>query len=188
MLLLLLLCVGVVCVVVCALCVLCLRAFLPWNYHPHAPLHPPPTNNQPPPTGLGQRLPHALLRTHNGFFWSQRPGKLLLAGAIIALGISTALACAWPAVSPDGIPTEGMVMGAGSYKLMPLWVWIYCIVWWWIQDAVKVRCGGGRARGVRGACCARVCVCLLCASRGRAFKRTQTHPPTQNKYNQQHTR
>jgi H+-transporting ATPase len=29
-------------------------------------------------------------------------------------------------------------MALGDYKLWPLWVWIYCVVWWWIQDVCKV--------------------------------------------------
>ena len=159
-------CVWGLCVWLCARCVCCVCARFSLGTTTHTPLCTPlqPTTNHHPQVSVSDFLTLFSARTHNGFFWSQRPGKLLLAGAIIALGISTALACAWPAVSPDGIPTEGMVMGAGSYKLMPLWVWIYCIVWWWIQDAVKVRCGGGRARGVRGACCARVCVFAVCVA------------------------
>ena len=29
-------------------------------------------------------------------------------------------------------------MALGEYKLWPLWVWIYCVIWWWVQDACKV--------------------------------------------------
>jgi len=80
-------------------------------------------------------------RTHNGFFWSSAPSWMLLTGACISMGISTLIACLWPAnvarFWTDGIPCRGMVVGT-NYKLWPLWVWIYCIVWWWIQDVCKV--------------------------------------------------
>lgn len=29
-------------------------------------------------------------------------------------------------------------LALGEYKLMPIWVWAYCIVWWFVQDLVKV--------------------------------------------------
>ena len=80
-------------------------------------------------------------RTNDGFFWSSRPSWMLLTGACISMGVSTLIACLWPAnvatFWTDGIPTRGLVVGT-RYKLWPLWVWIYCIVWWWIQDACKV--------------------------------------------------
>jgi len=79
-------------------------------------------------------------RTHDGFFWSSRPSWMLMTGACISMGISTIIACLWPAEAgdfwTDKIKTRGLVLG--EYKLWPLWVWIYCIVWWWIQDVCKV--------------------------------------------------
>ena len=36
-------------------------------------------------------------RTHDGFFWSSRPCWMLAVGACISMGISTLIACAWPA-------------------------------------------------------------------------------------------
>lgn len=82
-------------------------------------------------------------RTHNGFFFSMRPGTLLLGAAVVAMGTSTIIGCLWPATNPDNIPTTGLVVplnvpGFPEYKLWPLWTWIYCIVWWWVQDAAKV--------------------------------------------------
>ena len=35
--------------------------------------------------------------------------------------------------------TEGLAWGdSNAEKLLPLWVWIYCVVWWLVQDIVKV--------------------------------------------------
>lgn len=79
-------------------------------------------------------------RTHEGFFWSAKPSPILLCAAMTALSISTILACAWPEGKTDHIYTEGLARKSdiSNYTLMPLWIWIYCIVWWWIQDALKV--------------------------------------------------
>jgi H+-transporting ATPase len=75
-------------------------------------------------------------RTHNGFFWSDRPSPFLLGAAVCSLAISTIVACFWGEGVIDGIEVRGLVKG--SYTLWPLWVWIYCVVWWFIQDACKV--------------------------------------------------
>jgi len=80
-------------------------------------------------------------RTHNGFFWSQRPGWILLVAAVCALATSTILGCLWPMSSPDDVETAGLLIpveGFEKYSLWPLWTWIYCIIWWFIQDAIKV--------------------------------------------------
>eukprot|EP00123_Amoebidium_parasiticum_P015103 comp22787_c0_seq2/m.35684 comp22787_c0_seq2/g.35684 ORF comp22787_c0_seq2/g.35684 comp22787_c0_seq2/m.35684 type:complete len:1075 (-) comp22787_c0_seq2:451-3675(-) len=71
-----------------------------------------------------------------GPFFEARPGWLLLGAACIALTISTILASVWPEGETDGIPVAGLA--TGSYKLYPLWIWIYCIIWWFIQDICKV--------------------------------------------------
>lgn len=76
-------------------------------------------------------------RTHNGFFWSDRPSPLLAGAACLSLAISTIVACFWGDSTIDGLKVRGLVLG--QYKLWPLWVWIYCIVWWFVQ----VRAGGG---------------------------------------------
>ena len=63
-----------------------------------------------------------------GFFWSSRPAPLLLGAACFSLGLSTLLACVWPAVTTEGnVPVRGLTRG--GHKLWPLWVWIYCLVW-----------------------------------------------------------
>eukprot|EP00201_Polytomella_parva_P007728 CAMPEP_0175064506 /NCGR_PEP_ID=MMETSP0052_2-20121109/15374_1 /TAXON_ID=51329 ORGANISM="Polytomella parva, Strain SAG 63-3" /NCGR_SAMPLE_ID=MMETSP0052_2 /ASSEMBLY_ACC=CAM_ASM_000194 /LENGTH=1224 /DNA_ID=CAMNT_0016330871 /DNA_START=383 /DNA_END=4057 /DNA_ORIENTATION=+ len=77
-------------------------------------------------------------RTHDGFFWSARPSPILVGAAGLALTISTILGCAWPKGKTDGIPTLGLARG--EYTMMPLWIWIYCLVWWIIQDGAKVLC------------------------------------------------
>jgi H+-transporting ATPase len=75
-------------------------------------------------------------RTHSEFFWASYPSPILIVCAGLALSISTILGCVWPDGHTDHIRTEGLALG--DYTLMPLWTWIYCIVWWWVQDAVKV--------------------------------------------------
>jgi len=64
-----------------------------------------------------------------GFFWSSRPGGLLLGAALFSLSLSTLLACAWPAtVLHPRIPVLGLARG-GPDRWWPLPVWIYCLVW-----------------------------------------------------------
>jgi hypothetical protein len=29
------------------------------------------------------------------------------------------------------LPVMGLALG--DYTLMPLWIWIYCLIWWFIQ-------------------------------------------------------
>jgi H+-transporting ATPase len=78
-------------------------------------------------------------RTHNGFFWSDRPSPFLAGAATVSLGISTLVACIWGTPNGgviDGLYVKGLTLD--SYKLWPLWTWIYCIIWWFIQDACKL--------------------------------------------------
>jgi len=75
-------------------------------------------------------------RAHNKFFFKSRPANMLLGACAVALSASTIVSTAWPTSSPDGIRTEGM--GRNSPKLLPLFVWIYCIIWWFLQDLFKV--------------------------------------------------
>jgi hypothetical protein len=37
----------------------------------------------------------------------------------------------WPEGELDGLPVMGLALG--DYTLMPLWIWIYCLIWWFIQ-------------------------------------------------------
>ncbi|KEG05768.1 proton motive ATPase 1 [Trypanosoma grayi] len=67
------------------------------------------------------------------------PGLVLLIGAIISLFVSSMVASFWHESRPDGLLTEGLAWGdTNSERLLPLWVWIYCVVWWFIQDVIKV--------------------------------------------------
>ncbi|PBJ70409.1 P-type H+-ATPase [Trypanosoma cruzi cruzi] len=78
-------------------------------------------------------------RTGGRWFFTMAPGLVLLIGAIISLFVSSMVASFWHKSRPDGLLTEGLAWGdTNSERLLPLWVWIYCIVWWLIQDAVKV--------------------------------------------------
>jgi len=42
----------------------------------------------------------------------------------------------WPESMPDGVPTVGMARA--SPRELSVYVWIYCIICWFIQDAAKV--------------------------------------------------
>ncbi|KEG06088.1 proton motive ATPase 1 [Trypanosoma grayi] len=78
-------------------------------------------------------------RTGGRFFFTMAPGLVLLIGAIISLFVSSMAASFWHESRPDGLLTEGLAWGdTNSERLLPLWVWIYCIVWWLVQDVVKV--------------------------------------------------
>ncbi|CAL8471949.1 g11491 [Coccomyxa elongata] len=72
-----------------------------------------------------------------GFFWTSPPAPLLTGAALFSLALSTLLACVWPNVTTDrNVPVRGLCRG--GYKIWPVWVWIYCIIWWLIQDTLKV--------------------------------------------------
>ena len=75
-------------------------------------------------------------RTQEGFFWTVPPGKPLLGAVFVSLLISSMLASFWPAGELEGLPVKGLALGA--CPLMPLWVWIFCILWWFVQDLLKV--------------------------------------------------
>jgi H+-transporting ATPase len=70
-------------------------------------------------------------RTGEQFFFQNKPSPILLGAASIALCCSTILACVWPSSSPDGIYTLGLTKR--TPHLLPLYIWIYCIIWWFIQ-------------------------------------------------------
>ena len=75
-------------------------------------------------------------RTHSGFFWSSKPSPILLIASIFALSLSTLIACAWPDSQPDGIYALGL--GYKNPKSLALFVWLYCLIWWFVQDLCKV--------------------------------------------------
>ena len=51
-------------------------------------------------------------------------------------GASSIIACVWPSSTPDGIYALGL--GLEQPYVLALYIWIYCIVWWFIQDVTKV--------------------------------------------------
>jgi len=75
-------------------------------------------------------------RTHDGFFWSSTPSPILLGAAAFALFLSTLLACIWPSGNVDNTAVLGLA--SQDPKAMALYVWFFCIFWWFIQDAAKV--------------------------------------------------
>merc|ERR1711968_173966 len=75
-------------------------------------------------------------RTHDGFFWSSKPSPILMICGCFALLLSTMLACFWPESTLDDMQVIGL-----AYKSpadLAFWVWVYCILCWFIQDLAKV--------------------------------------------------
>jgi H+-transporting ATPase len=70
-------------------------------------------------------------RTGDKWFFESRPSNILLIAGSFALTCSTLLACFWPSSYPDGIFALGLERRA-PYA-MPLYIWIYCIFWWFVQ-------------------------------------------------------
>ena len=75
-------------------------------------------------------------RSRDNFFWTNRPSNILLVAAGCALTVSTIMANVWPLSQPDHIPTEGLSLQ--QPKIMSLYVWIYCFIFFIIQDVIKV--------------------------------------------------
>jgi H+-transporting ATPase len=75
-------------------------------------------------------------RTGPNWFWTTAPAPILLGAACLALTASTVLAITWPHTEPDNVPTEGL--GRRQPYELPIYIWIYCVVWWFVQDAAKV--------------------------------------------------
>lgn len=73
-------------------------------------------------------------RTGPKFFWQVRPAPILLIGGTIALTVSSLLSIVWPVSEPDGIMTEGLSSNMGVF----VFVWLYCLVFWVVQDFAKV--------------------------------------------------
>lgn len=76
-------------------------------------------------------------RTGPKWFWETLPAPLLLTGATISLVATTVIASVFPNQKIDDREVMGLVRGAGG-KLWPLWIWIYCIIIFLMQDAGKV--------------------------------------------------
>ena len=70
-------------------------------------------------------------RTGGNWFYSTAPSPILLGAAGVALGASSIIACVWPKSSPDGILSLGLALA--KPHVLALYIWIYCLVWWFIQ-------------------------------------------------------
>jgi len=67
---------------------------------------------------------------------SSKPSPILLIAAIFSLSLSTLLANVWPTSHVDGQYVIGL---ANRHpREMSLYVWLYCIFWWFVQDLAKV--------------------------------------------------
>jgi hypothetical protein len=55
-------------------------------------------------------------------------------GSFFSLLLSSLLAIFWPASTPDGIVTEGLKNDMGVF----VFVWLFCIIIWFLQDILKV--------------------------------------------------
>jgi H+-transporting ATPase len=75
-------------------------------------------------------------RTHDGFFWSSTPSPILLVCALFSLSLSTLLACVWPTGDVDNQYVTGLA--DRNPKAFAFYVWLYCLVWWLLQDLAKV--------------------------------------------------
>jgi H+-transporting ATPase len=75
-------------------------------------------------------------RTNENWFWTTAPAPILMGAGALALTISTVIACTWPKTYPDGVLTEGL--GRRQPYEFALYIWLYCIAWWFVQDAAKV--------------------------------------------------
>jgi len=74
-------------------------------------------------------------RTAHQFFFQRKPHKILVICTTLALMTSTTLAMIWPCTTLDDVPVCGLAYNAGN---IALWVWIYCILVFFVQDAFKV--------------------------------------------------
>jgi H+-transporting ATPase len=75
-------------------------------------------------------------RTGDDWFWTSRPAPILMYAACFALSCSTIVACSLPSSYPDGVYTLGLERRAPYF--LPVYIWLYCIGWWFIQDAAKI--------------------------------------------------
>jgi len=83
-------------------------------------------------------------RTQTKPFFAYGPSKILFFGAVLSLAVSTCVAAFFPSTDPDNIHTVGLASLSdgqpemASQRLMPVYVWLYCVVWWFLQDWIKV--------------------------------------------------
>jgi H+-transporting ATPase len=73
-------------------------------------------------------------RTSEYFFWHVAPAPILFCGAMIALTASSLVSIFWPKSTPDSISTEGLRSDMSLF----VFVWLFCLIFWFIQDLAKV--------------------------------------------------
>jgi len=73
-------------------------------------------------------------RTGPRLFWKVTPALILFAGGCFALLLSSILALFWPAGEIDDIQVEGLHNDFGVF----VFVWLYSLVFFFLQDALKV--------------------------------------------------
>jgi len=74
-------------------------------------------------------------RTSHRFFFRKMPHPLLVVSCLFALCLTTSISLAWPEGTLAGVPVSGLIY---NHQKMALWVWIYCIIVFVIQDIIKV--------------------------------------------------
>lgn len=71
------------------------------------------------------------------WFWERRPGYALGVACIAATSTSTLMSLFWD----DIVKTEDAQMsGLRQSKYACVSVWIYCVLWFFLQDVAKVAC------------------------------------------------
>jgi hypothetical protein len=75
-------------------------------------------------------------RTGGSPFWATKASPILIGGACFALSLSSILSITWPNAVTDGVLVIGL--GYRNPPWLPVFIWIYCIIWWFIQDFAKV--------------------------------------------------
>ena len=73
-------------------------------------------------------------RTSDKCFFQIRPAAILFVGGVLSLALSSFLAVFWPESEIDGILAEGLRNDMGVFAF----IWIFCILVWFIQDVLKV--------------------------------------------------
>jgi hypothetical protein len=69
------------------------------------------------------------------WFWERRPGYLLGVAALIAMGSSTLLSLFWDSIFSSG---DVYMAGLHSSKYACVAIWVYCVLWFLLQDIAKV--------------------------------------------------
>ena len=87
---------------------------------------------------LSQLMTLVTARTQEDFFWASSPSLVMWIGATFALTVSTLLALFWPIGLLEHLPVYGLAWEEGN--IIALWVWLYCLFFFFLQDLVKVGC------------------------------------------------